>query len=46
MGSSQFTLGFDGPGWAVERGSDWLAWRDERNAAVAPEAKATPRGAA
>jgi len=37
MGFSQFTLGFDGPGWAVERGADWLAWRDERNAVVAPE---------
>ena len=32
MGFTQFTLGFGGPGWEVERGRDWLAWRDERNA--------------
>ena len=32
MGFRQFTLGFDGPGWTVERGARWLAWRDERNA--------------
>ena len=31
MGFTQFTLGFDGPAWSVERGADWLAWRDERN---------------
>ena len=33
MGFTQFTLGFNGPAWAVEHGADWLAWRDERNAA-------------
>jgi probable F420-dependent oxidoreductase len=32
MGFTQFTLGFGGPGWEVERGRDWLAWRDERTA--------------
>ena len=32
MGFTQFTLGFGGPGWEVDRGRDWLAWRDERNA--------------
>lgn len=31
MGFSQFTLGFNGPGWNVERGADFLAWRDEQN---------------
>jgi probable F420-dependent oxidoreductase len=31
LGFTQFTLGFDGPGWTVDRGRDWLAWRDERN---------------
>jgi probable F420-dependent oxidoreductase len=36
MGFRQFTLGFDGPAWTVERGRDWLAWRDERNAAIVP----------
>ena len=33
MGFTQFTLGYNGPAWAVERGVDVLAWRDERNAA-------------
>jgi probable F420-dependent oxidoreductase len=41
MGFSQFTLGFDGPAWTVEHGTEWLAWRDERNDsrqdAVAPD---------
>jgi probable F420-dependent oxidoreductase len=32
MGFSQFTLGFNGPDWPVERGSDFLAWRNEVNA--------------
>jgi probable F420-dependent oxidoreductase len=32
MGFTQFTLGFNGPDWRVERGKDWLAWRDEVNA--------------
>jgi hypothetical protein len=31
MGFTQFTLGFNGPGWAVDAGRDWLAWRDEVN---------------
>jgi hypothetical protein len=31
LGFTQFTLGFNGPGWAVDRGRDWLAWRDEQN---------------
>jgi probable F420-dependent oxidoreductase len=31
MGFSQFTLGFNGPGWTVERAADWLAWRDRQN---------------
>jgi hypothetical protein len=32
MGFSQFTLGFNGPGWAVDGGVPWLSWRDEMNA--------------
>jgi probable F420-dependent oxidoreductase len=32
MGFTQFTLGFNGPNWAVDAGADWLAWRDEMNA--------------
>jgi probable F420-dependent oxidoreductase len=32
MGFTQFTLGFNGPDWSVERGADFLAWRDEVNA--------------
>ena len=32
MGFTQFTLGFNGPGWTVDTGADWLAWRDEMNA--------------
>ena len=32
MGFSQFTLGFDGPGWDVGGGAPWLAWRDALNA--------------
>lgn len=31
MGFTQFTLGFNGPYWPVEAGSDWLAWRDQVN---------------
>ena len=30
-GFTQFTLGFNGPDWTVDRAGDWLAWRDERN---------------
>ena len=33
MGFRQFTLGFNGPAWSVERGAGFLAWRDERNRA-------------
>ena len=33
MGFTQFTLGFNGPGWDVDAGAGFLAWRDERNAA-------------
>lgn len=31
MGFTQFTLGFGGPAWDVERGAPWLAWRDRMN---------------
>ena len=31
LGFTQFTLGFNGPDWTVDRAGDWLAWRDERN---------------
>jgi hypothetical protein len=31
MGFTQFTLGFNGPGWNVAAGADWLAWRDRLN---------------
>jgi probable F420-dependent oxidoreductase len=31
MGFTQFTLGFNGPGWPVRNGADWLAWRDQVN---------------
>jgi hypothetical protein len=34
MGFTQFTLGFNGPDWAVGAGVDWLAWRDDRNRGV------------
>jgi probable F420-dependent oxidoreductase len=33
MGFTQFTLGFNGPHWTVERGADFLAWRSGCNAA-------------
>jgi probable F420-dependent oxidoreductase len=33
MGFTQFTLGFNGPRWTVDGGRDFLAWRDEQNAA-------------
>ena len=32
LGFTQFTLGFGGPGWRVENGEAFLAWRDARNA--------------
>jgi probable F420-dependent oxidoreductase len=31
MGFSQFTLGFNGPAWAVAGGRPWLDWRDRQN---------------
>ena len=31
MGVTEFTLGFNGPGWDVGRGRNWLAWRDDLN---------------
>src|SRR5262249_15409937 len=35
MGFTQFTLGVTGPAWQLgEEVEDWLAWRDERNAAL------------
>ncbi len=33
MGFTQFTLGYNGPGWTLDAARDWLAWRDERNSA-------------
>lgn len=38
MGFTQFTLGFNGLGWEVDRGRAWLEWRDQVNAngAAAP----------
>ena len=32
LGFTQFTLGFGGPDWAVQRGEAFLEWRDRRNA--------------
>jgi probable F420-dependent oxidoreductase len=32
LGFTQFTLGFGGPEWRVERGAPFLEWRDRRNA--------------
>ena len=43
MGFTQFTLGFDGPAWAVERGVDALAWRDRMNRDRVPDVAATVR---
>jgi probable F420-dependent oxidoreductase len=37
MGFSQFTLGFDGPGWNVDAGARWLEWRDRTTATPSPE---------
>lgn len=31
LGFTQFTLGFNGPGWDVSGGQAWLEWRDVRN---------------
>jgi len=33
MGFTQFTLGYNGPDWDVSTATDWLAWRDDMNAA-------------
>ena len=33
LGFTQFTFGFNGPDWTVEQGADFLAWRDQVNAA-------------
>ncbi len=43
MGFTQFTLGFQGPDWTVERGAHALAWRDrmDRERAEAPGVPAT-----
>jgi probable F420-dependent oxidoreductase len=40
MGFTQFTLGFNGPGWSVEGGVRWLEWRDRHNAERALTASA------
>jgi probable F420-dependent oxidoreductase len=42
MGFRQFTLGFNGPAWAVDAGSDFLAWRDGRNASGGAAREALP----
>jgi hypothetical protein len=45
LGFTQFTLGVNGPAWEVGPAVEaWLAWRDERNATLAPatEAAAAP----
>jgi probable F420-dependent oxidoreductase len=31
LGFTQFTLGFNGPGWDVSTGAEWLEWRDRMN---------------
>jgi probable F420-dependent oxidoreductase len=31
MGFTQFTLGFNGPGWSLDAGVPFLAWRDQQN---------------
>src|SRR5439155_26100758 len=31
MGFTQLTLGFNGPAWAVDDATAWLAWRDRQN---------------
>ncbi len=43
MGFRQFTLGFNGPDWSVERGADFLAWRDKMNVARGVRKAAPPR---
>jgi alkanesulfonate monooxygenase SsuD/methylene tetrahydromethanopterin reductase-like flavin-dependent oxidoreductase (luciferase family) len=34
LGARLFTVGISGPGYDLGPVRDWLAWRDERNAAV------------
>jgi probable F420-dependent oxidoreductase len=41
MGFTQFTLGFNGPGWTVAEGVPFLRWRDELNARTAGALLAT-----
>jgi len=41
MGFTQFTLGFNGPGWSVDRGAPWLDWRDQRWPRTQPMRTAT-----
>jgi probable F420-dependent oxidoreductase len=41
MGFTQFTLGFNGPGWSVAEGVPFLRWRDELNARTAGALLAT-----
>jgi len=36
MGFAQFTLGFNGPNWAVDAGREWLSRRDEHNHSLDP----------
>ena len=43
MGFRQFTLGFNGPGWDVDGGRPWLAWRDARNGVAGPALSAAGR---
>jgi hypothetical protein len=31
MRFTQLPLGFNGPGWDVDTGAPWLAWRDSRS---------------
>ena len=43
LGFTQFTLGVNGPEWNVGSAVElWLAWRDERNAALSEGAAARP----
>ena len=43
MGFSQFTLGFEGPDWTVDRGAAALAWRDRMNRDRVPDVAGTVR---
>jgi alkanesulfonate monooxygenase SsuD/methylene tetrahydromethanopterin reductase-like flavin-dependent oxidoreductase (luciferase family) len=44
MGFTQFTLGFEGPRWAVDDGAAALAWRDRVNRDRPATAPATVAG--